>query len=85
MRARRTTSYSKPRATHPIRNVHATILRVPAIYNIALTYLNDGRHKHLTDTGGTLGARHGRGREAGRPEAARPLLRRHTQGFLPFC
>lgn len=37
----------------PIKNVHATILQLLGIDNMALTYLNEGRYKRLTDTGGT--------------------------------
>lgn len=37
----------------PIRNVHATILQLLGIDNMALTYLNEGRSMRLTDTGGT--------------------------------
>ncbi|MBI3682896.1 MAG: DUF1501 domain-containing protein [Acidobacteria bacterium] len=36
----------------PIRNVHATLLHLLGLDQMALTYLHEGRYKRLTDTGG---------------------------------
>lgn len=37
----------------PIRDVHATMMQLLGLDNHALSYLNEGRYKRLTDTGGT--------------------------------
>lgn len=36
----------------PLRDVHATVLHLLGLDNMALTYLHEGRYKRLTDTGG---------------------------------
>ncbi|MCI0623358.1 MAG: DUF1501 domain-containing protein [Acidobacteria bacterium] len=37
-----------------MRDLHATILHLLGLNDFTLTYLHEGRHKRLTDTGGTL-------------------------------
>ncbi len=37
-----------------IRDIHATILHLMGLDSDALTYLHEGRHKRLTDTGGRV-------------------------------
>ena len=38
----------------PIKDVHATLLRLMGLDDKSLTWLNEGRFKRLTDTGGRV-------------------------------
>ena len=51
-----TDEFSLSCADEPIheRDIHATVLHLMGLDSDALTYLNEGRHKRLTDTGGRV-------------------------------